>query len=125
MEAGYDHDLSVIQVTHDSVRINLFNTSFGIGVVSQNSDLRTSIAASLHTQILERHREKTDGDLFACGGDHIEFARIRVLLNFFGQGNQAIGFSAHRRDDNYNLMAGILPLRDTSSDIFDALNGTD
>ena len=48
LEARNNHNLTVIQVGHDSVRIDLFNTSFGEGVVCQNSDLSTCIAASRH-----------------------------------------------------------------------------
>jgi hypothetical protein len=95
-----------------------------VRVVGDDADLRAGVAAGFQTEILERHGKQGDGDLFAGGDQHIQFARVRFLLDFLGQGDQAIGFAGHRGQHDDHLMAEHLEFGDALRDIADAFDGT-
>ena len=60
-------------------------------------------------------------DLLAGGGEHVEFARIGLRHDFFGQAEQAIGFARHRGRHHDDLVAGVMPFGDALRDVLDAL----
>ena len=52
-----------------------------VKVLSSEPDLRTGVAAGIHTGILQRHGQQADGDLFASRNDYIQFTRVGACLH--------------------------------------------
>jgi hypothetical protein len=51
------------------------------------------------------------GHLFAAGDDHVIFGRIVKRVRLAAETHQPIGLARHRRDDDRDLVPGILTSR--------------
>lgn len=93
--------------------------------VGEDAHLRAGVALGLEAEVFQRHAEQGDGDLFAGGDHHIQFTRVRVLLDLFGQGDQAVGFARHGGHHHDHLVALGLVLGDAFGDRAYALDAAD
>ena len=95
------------------------------GRVGQHLHLPAGVAARLHAQGEQRHRQQPDRDLLAGGGDHVELARVRVLLQAGGERQQPVGLARHGRGHHHDAVPGRLPLGDAPGHVADALDRAD
>src|SRR5207247_2055942 len=81
-------------------------TCLGVRAVGENADLCPGVAARLDAALKQRHAQEADRDLLAGRHDDVELARIGFSLDLFGESDESVGFPAHCRNHDNELMAG-------------------
>jgi len=69
-------------------------------------ELSPGVAARLDAALEQRHAQQADRDLLAGRHDDVELARIGFSLDLLGESDESVGFSAHCRNHDNELMAG-------------------
>ena len=124
LEAGDDDNFAGVKFTLDRFAVNGLDTGLGKGAVCVYGNLGAVEAHCVDADAFESHREQADGDLFAGTCNDVELPGIGIGHDFFGKRDEAIGFSAHRRNHHHHLIAGAVPLGNTPCDILDALDAS-
>lgn len=91
-----------------------------MGGIGFEGDLPAGVAFGIHADVFQRHCQKTDGNLFAGGQNHVQFARIGVFLHFVRQRDQAVGFAAHSGYDDDDVVSFGAGFGDTFGHVFNA-----
>ena len=125
LEAGNDNHFAVLQVGAHFGVVDVFDAGFGVGVVGFQRHLPAGVAFGFDADAFERHRQQADGDLLAGGEDDVEFARIGNFLNFLRQGNQAVGFAAHRGHHHHHVVPFGAGFGHPFGNVFNPFDGTD
>ena len=125
LKSGDHDDRSAIEILANLFLVDIQDPRLIESAIGQHVHLCTGIAFCFQPTVEQCHRKQPDGDLLAGRSDDIEFARIRDLLHLLRQIDQAVGLSAHRRDDDDQLMAGAMPLFEAMRHIADALDRAD
>ncbi len=110
LEAGNDDDATVIQVVDDLLVVDGLDPRLVVRAVGDDLDLAAGIRARRIAALLERHRQQRDRDLLAGGQQHVEFAAAGFGVDLLREFDQAVGFAAHRRDDDDHVVA-LVPVR--------------
>ena len=121
LEAGDNDDLAGVEVGPHRAIVDRQDPRLGKGVVGENLDLAASVALRRYADIHKGHRQQPDGDLLASRADLIELARIRAGLDFLGQCDQLVGFTAHRRHHDHDLVTLGMEACNAPGDVLDAL----
>ena len=105
MEAGYDNDFTGGQIGTHFFAVDVFDAGFGVGSVSLEGDLPAGVALGVNTDVFQGHGQQADGYLFAGSENDVKFARIGMFLHFVRQCDQSVGFTAHGRYDDYDVVS--------------------
>ncbi len=95
-------------VPFDPLRRDRLNPGLAEAVVGLHADLAPGQANRFGTEVVDRHRNQRDADLFAGAQQHVHFASRRMLADLSGQPQQSVGVLAHGADDHHDSMP--LPL---------------
>ena len=91
LEAGGDDDFTLIELVNDARGIDREDTSLGMIGGSVHTDLGAGEGNGGLTELLERHGEERDRDLFAGGEEHIHLAGvggfIRLIIDALSEGD--------------------------------------
>ena len=71
LETGNDDHIAGIEIAAHIGFINRKDACLGEGAIGQNLDLTASVALGLAANFLERHGQKTNGDLLTGRHQHI------------------------------------------------------
>nr|GEU28296.1 hypothetical protein [Tanacetum cinerariifolium] len=119
LEAGDDDDLAVVEVAVDLGVVDRLDAGLGVSGIGFNRNLPAGVGHGLLADRQQRHRQQADRDLLAGGGDHVQFARVGLGLDFLGQADQAVGLARHCRRHDHDAMPGVMPLGDTPRHVLD------
>jgi hypothetical protein len=87
-----------------------------VGAVGANVYLGAGVGTGRTAAFFQRHAQQRNGDLFARGKQHVQFARYRPVGDCAGQFQQPVGLAAHGGDDNDNVVTAIAPVDDLVGD---------
>jgi len=111
-----------LQVALDVVAVNAFDARFHMGAIGEDFDLCASVGHGRNAAFFDSNGEQGDADLFAGGHDDVHFTRAGTRRNVVRKCNQAVGFAAHRRDGDNEVVARFLCGDAFFGNVFDALN---
>jgi hypothetical protein len=94
-----------------------------VRAVGENADLSAGVAARLYAALEQRHAQEADRHLLAGRHDDVILARIGFGLHLLGESDEPVGFSAHCRNHDNQLMAGGLESGNPTGDSFDPFGG--
>ncbi len=124
LEAGDDDHMAAVQIGTHSLFVDAEDARLGEGIVGEDA-LGAGVALGLEAHFHQRHGQQGDGDLFAGGHQHIQFARVGLALDFLGQRDQAVGFAAHGGNHDDDLVTLGPKTGDALRDVLDALDAAD
>ena len=105
LEAGDDHDLSLLERLADAARADLDDPGLAVARVGEDPRLRAGERDRVPAEIHDRHRQQRDRDLLARGEQHVELAVVRQRRDPARELEQLVGRVAHRGDDDADLTA--------------------
>jgi len=125
LKTGHDNNAVFVQIGAYSLFVYADDARFGESAVGEYLDLCAGVALGFEPLFLQCHGEQPDGDLLTGRDDHIQFARIRMLLYLMSERHETIGLAAHRGDNHHHLMPECLEFCDASRDVLDAFRTAD
>ena len=127
LETGDNHHTTCLQITANLLVINLQDTRFIVRAVRQNPHLVAGVRHRRHAALDQRHGQQCNRHLLARGNDHIQLTRNRLAIttDLLGQIDQTVGFAAHCRQDNHQVIAGIAEFLNLVGDLLDSLDSAD
>ncbi len=96
LEAGDDDDLPVGHLGPDPDRIDPGDTGLAVGAVGHDPGLGAGQRDGRHAEGVQRHGQERGALVLAGGEEHVELARLRLVRDRRGQGEELIGRIAHR-----------------------------
>lgn len=106
LETCDHHHAAGLEVATDFLIVDLQDARLVVRAVGEDPHLVTGVGHRRNTALDQGHGQQGDGHLLAGGDDHIQFTRNRLIADLLGQVDQAIGFTAHRRQYNHQVIAG-------------------
>ncbi|MNN13320.1 hypothetical protein D3C81_1263500 [compost metagenome] len=127
LETGDNHHTTCLQVTANLLVINLQDTRFIVRAIRQNPHLVAGVRHRRHAALDQRHGQQGNRHLLTGGNDHVQLARNRlaVATDLLGQIDQTVGFAAHCRQHNHQVIAGIAEFLNLVGDLLDSLDSAD
>ena len=125
LETGDNHYATFLQIGAHGGVVDVFDARFGVRAVGFYGNLPAGITLGIDADVFQRHGQQADGDLFAGGQYHIQFARIGEFLHFMRQRHQSVGFAAHGGYDYHHVVTGFAGFRHALGHVFDAFGRAD
>ena len=121
LETGHDDDLVLVELGVDAVGVDLLDAGHGVLGVRLEPCLPAKKGDDRDAQLLECHREERDGDLLAGGEELVHFPLGMTRVDLFGFGDEVVRGIALRGDDDDDVVALAVGVRDDVRDVHDAL----
>ncbi|MPM69718.1 hypothetical protein SDC9_116666 [bioreactor metagenome] len=86
-----------------------------------DTGLAAGVAQRLGAQIVEGHRQQGRRLTLTGGEQHVEFTGLRLGADLESKIHQVIGGVTHRRDDDDDLVAGLLGFQHPAGNALDRL----
>ena len=122
LKSGDDDDFACIQIAADVVAVDAFDARFHEGAVGEDFYLAAGVRHRRYAAFFDGDGEQGDADLFAGGHQHVHFARAGTLVDVVRECDEAVGFAAHRRDGDDDVVPRFLCGDAFFGDVFDALH---
>src|ERR1035437_6391300 len=87
----------------EACRIDPGDSGLAVIAVGRDPRLRPRECDRRHTERVQGHRDESGALVLARCEEHVELARIRLVGDGAGQGEQLIGRIAHRRHDDHEV----------------------
>ncbi len=116
LEAGHDHDPTGGHLGVDPLRVDAGDARLAVVAVGGDPGLSPGERDRRNAQGVQRHRDESGALMLARREKHVELARIRVVGDGAGKGEELVGRIAHRRDDDHQVAAGRPLTGDTRGD---------
>ncbi|MCY1178289.1 hypothetical protein D9M73_186330 [compost metagenome] len=123
---NHDH-ATFLEVGTNLLVVDLQNARLVVRAVGENTHLVAGVGHRWHTTLDQRHGQQSDRHLFTGGNDHIQLTRNRLAIatDLLGQIDQTVGFAAHCRQHNHQVIAGIAEFLNLVGNLLDSLDGAD
>ena len=105
LEAGHDDDTPGSHLGPDARRVDPRDPRPAIGAVRRDAGLGAGQADRCHAQRVERHGDERRALVLAGRQQHVQLARVGLLVDRGGQGKQLVRRVAHRGDDDAQVGA--------------------
>ena len=121
LEAGHDHDPAGGQLLANPARIDVGDPGPAVAAVGGDPGLGAGQADRRHAERVEGHRHEGRALVLAGRQEHVQLARIGVVGDRGGQGQELVGRVAHRRDHDDQVRAGVALAGDPPGDAPDPI----
>src|ERR1035437_9474631 len=121
LEAGHDNDAAGAHLGFDPTRVYARDARLAVVAVSGDAGLGSGERYGGHAQRMQGHRDERGALVLAGREKHVQLARIRVVCDGAGQGQQLVGGVAHCRDHDHQVAAGRPLAGDTRGDAPDSV----
>ena len=111
----------MLQLVHDAVGINAFQTRIAMYPGGVHPDLERIQRYRRNIHGIESHRHHRYRNLLTCGQEHIQLALGRIRINLLCLGNQLVRSLTHCGKDEHNVVALFEILCASSCHIHDAV----
>ena len=127
LETGDNHHATGLQVAANLLVVDLQDTRFIVRAIRQDPYLVAGVGHCRHTALHQRHGQQGNRHLLTGGNDHVQLARNRLIAatDLLGQIDQTVGFAAHCRQHNHQVIAGIAEFLNLVGNLLDSLDGAD
>ena len=125
LEAGHDDHLAGVELLVDAGRIHGGDPGLAVAAVGRDAGLGAGQADRRDAERVEGHRQERGALVLAGREEHVELARVRLVGDRGGQGEELVGRVAHRADDDDELRAGCPLAGDPPGDALDPVRPGD
>ncbi len=121
LETGDHYHTTRFQVGADLLVVDLQDARLVVRAVGENTHLIAGVGHRRNATLHQGHRQQRDGDLLARGDNDIQLARNRLITDLPGQLDQTIGFTAHGRQHDHQVVTRLTEFLDLVGNLLDAL----
>ena len=125
LETGDDDNVALFQKLVNFLWRDVVNFGLGVDHVGDDARLRAGERHRRHVQGVQRNGRERDGLLFTGGEQHVHLAFAGQRHDFLGQLDQIIRHTAHRGNDDDDLVALHAVFRHARRNVFDAIGVAD
>ena len=121
LEAGDDHDVLLAERLGDAAGRDVDDLGLAVGGVGDDPGLAPREGAHAVTEVGDGHRDERHRDALPRRQQHVHLTRGRDGADLLGEVEQLVGAVTHGRDDDADVVAGLLGLDDAVRHSLDAL----
>ena len=121
LKAGHNDDLVLVELGVDAVDVDLLDAGHGVLGVRLEPSLPAKKGDDRDAQLFEGHGQERDGDLLTGGQELVHFPAGMLRVDLFGFGDEVVRGVALGGDDDDDVVAVAVGVRNDARDVHDAL----